>query len=231
MVNSVNNSNASSSANTASTNTDKSIMGKDDFLGLMLAQLKYQDPLNPMDGTQYAAQLAQFTSLEQLTNINDNLKESINANYLLAQSVNNTTTASMIGKEVKLGGSDLKYEGQDNINLGYQLPSDAASIELKIYDSNGKLVRTITDIEKNAGEHKLNWDFTDSKGKKVASGTYTFEIKAKATNGNDISVDTFKYGFVDAVRFTESGTKLIINKIEYLLSDITEITGNEEGDN
>lgn len=226
MVNSVNNNMIN---NTASPSTDKSIMGKDDFMKLMLAQLKYQDPLNPMEGTEYAAQLAQFSSLEQLSNMNENMTQSINADYLLAQSINNTTTATMIGKEVKLGGSGITYAGQDTVNLGYTLPSDASSADLNIYDSTGKLVRTISNLDNNQGEHKLSWDFTDNNGKKVGSGNYTFEVKAKASNGSELSVDIFKYGFIDSVRFTEAGTKLIINKIEYLLSDITEITGNEEG--
>jgi flagellar basal-body rod modification protein FlgD len=181
-----------------------------------------------MDGTEYAAQLAQFSSLEQLSNINTSITDSINANYVLTQSINNTMTAALINKEVKLGGSGISYSGQENINLGYNLGSEASTAELKIFDSNGKLVKTITDIEKDRGDHKLTWDFTDNDGSKVAAGEYTFEVTAKATNGNDITVNLFKYGYIDAIRFTEDGTKLMINNTEYLLSDVTEITGNEE---
>ena len=87
------------------TTQGKSELGKDDFLKLMIEQMKNQDPLSPMEGTEFTAQLAQFSSLEQLSNMSDSLEQSINANYQLTQAVNNTMTAALIGKEVKLEGT------------------------------------------------------------------------------------------------------------------------------
>ena len=97
-----------------SANVKNGTLGKDDFLKLMIAQLKNQDPLNPMNGTEYAAQLAQFTSLEQLTNLNANVSKSIDTNYVLTQSINNTLAATLIGKEVKINGNTIQNNGQES---------------------------------------------------------------------------------------------------------------------
>ncbi len=210
------------------TSANKSVLGKDDFLKMMLAQLKNQDPLNPMDGTEYASQLAQFSSLEQLSNMNSALNTSINANYQLTQSINNTMTAALIGKEVKLDGDSLTYKGQSNITIGYELPSQAGSVTIKISDKYGNVVKTIESNQLETGDHKLSWDFTDNNGNKVPEGDYTFSVDAKSLNGNSITVQKFKYGKIDSIRFTEKGAQLVVNGVEYSISDILEIINPSE---
>lgn len=220
--------NTNSSSNTT-TAKGKSELGKDDFLKLMIAQLQNQDPMEPLDSSAYSAQLAQFSSLEQLSNINDSLETSINANYVLTQSINNTMSASWIGKEVKITGNTLKNNSQGNISIGYTLPSEAASVTVKIYDSKGALVKTINSEELTEGNHKLSWDFTDNNGYKVAKGDYTFKIEAKNSAGKDITVDSYRIGEISSVRYTDNGTVLVVGNVEYNLSDIAEILNTTEG--
>lgn len=200
-----------------------SVMGKDDFLNMLITQLKYQDPLDPMDGSQFAAQLAQFSSLEQLTNINDTLNYSIDANYYLTQSINNTLAATLIGRDVKLSRNDFNYSGQEQQTLGYNLGSNAINVTVKIYNEGGALVKTIEDAPGEAGENKLNWDFTDNDGNTVPEGKYTFEVEA--IDGNDLTVSTDKFvlGLIEGVKFTETGTVLVVNGAEYNLADILEL--------
>ncbi len=213
---------------TAGAAQGKSVLGKDDFMKLMIAQLKNQDPLNPMDGTEFAAQLAQFSSLEQLSNLNQNVMDSIQANYYLTQSINNTLTATLIGKDVKISGNVINYTGGDDARIGYELPHNAVSTTVKIYNEAGDVVKTIENVPMTAGSHKLSWDFTDDDGNSVAEGKYTFKVEAKDSSGNDIEVTNNVYGSIEGVKFTENGTMLIVNGLEYNLSDILEIL-NETG--
>lgn len=219
MVNGVN----SAAGQTNTTTQGSSSLGKDDFMKLLIQQMKHQDPMNPMDGTQFAAQLAQFSSLEQLQNLNTSMTNSINANFMLTQSINNTLSSTLIGKAVKIGGSDLNYTGQDSVQMGYKLPANASSVEVNIYDANGQLVKTISDLPKSLGDNKLSWDFTDNNGNKVQEGSYTFEVKAKDLSGEDITTTSYKYGLVSGIRFTDSGTKLVVDNSEYNFSDILEV--------
>ena len=206
-------------------------MDKDAFLELMIAQLKNQDPLDPMDGTEYASQLAQFTSLEQLTNLNTSMNQSIEADYFLSQSINNTLTATLIGNDVKLASPTLNNIGQEDIEFGYNLPVDASNVSIKIYNEHGALVRTISQENTPNGDHKLSWDFFDDNGNKTPEGAYTFEIEAKDAKGENMNVSSYGIGTIDGVKFGENGTTLIVGGIEYSLADIIEILNHSsEGD-
>jgi flagellar basal-body rod modification protein FlgD len=206
-------------------------MDKDAFLELMIAQLKNQDPLDPMDGTEYAAQLAQFTSLEQLTNLNTSMTESIEADYYLSQSINNTLTATLIGNDVKLASPTLNNIGQENVEFGYNLPVDASNVTVKIYNEHGALVKTINKENTPNGDHKLSWDFFDDNGNKLPEGAYQFNIEATNAAGEKMNVSSYGIGTIDGIRFGENGTTLIVGGIEYSLGDIIEILNNSsDGD-
>ena len=201
-------------------------MDKDAFLKLMISQLKNQDPLNPMDGTEYASQLAQFSSLEQLSNLNDSVNKSIDANYYLTQSINNTLTATLIGNDVKLVSPVLQNKGQESIDMGFNLSSDATNVNIEIYNENGALIKTISQENISSGDHKLSWDFSDNNGVKMPYGKYTYKVTAVDTQGNNFDGTTYGVGTIDGVKFTENGTTLIVDGVEYSLADVLEILNN-----
>jgi len=228
MIDGVTSTAAASTATNSTTSTQgNGALDKNAFLQLLIQQLKYQDPLNPMDGTEYSAQLAQFSSLEQLQNINSSLNSSIDANYLLAQSVNNSMSATLIGKDAKIGSNTISNVGQESATIGYELPVDAKNVEVVIKNGAGVKVKTFDNLDTKQGDYKLDWDFTDDNGGKISTGDYTVEINAKSVDGENITPTQYLVGTIDGVKFGNSGTSLVINGQEYSISDIFEILQSE----
>jgi len=207
----------------ASTTTGKSIMGQDDFLKLMVTQLQNQDPLNPMDATQFASQLAQFTSVEQLSNINTTLQSSISASQLLNQSISNALATTVIGKQVRASGSTVAYDGSGAVKLGYTLPSAASSAEVKILDQYGTVVRTIKGTGITAGDDDVSWDGMTDAGTQAGAGQYTVQVTAADAKGGALTATPYFYGSVTGVRFKSSGTVFVVDGQEIALSDILEV--------
>jgi flagellar basal-body rod modification protein FlgD len=138
-------------------------------------------------------------------------------------------SATLIGKEVKISSNTIEYNRQESAEIGYTLPSEANEITLKIYDEDGKLVRTVEDLEKSEGEHNYTWDFTDDDGDQVDDdSSFTYKIEATSSNDEDITVEQYQIGTIDAIRFTENGTAVVVNNTEYYLSDISEILTKTE---
>ena len=115
---------SSTTAATAAANTQgvqgssRQALGKDDFLKLLITQMRYQDPLSPMDNTQFLAQMAQFSSLEQMQNLNESFDQSM----LLSQSLNNSSAAGFIGRHVRASGDGVTLGPSGSVELGYFLP-------------------------------------------------------------------------------------------------------------
>ena len=181
--------------------TSATTMGKDAFLQMMIAQLQHQDPLNPLDGADFTAQLAQFSSLEQLSNMNTQL-EILN---LYQSSLNNAQSVNLIGKEVTARGDGIKVEGS-SVDLSYNLSENASNVTIKIYDEEANLVDTIELGSQQDGENSVTWDCSS-----FEAGNYTFDVSAKDANGDAISVYTLITGKVTGVTFMEGSPYLSVN--------------------
>ena len=150
-------------------------LGKDDFLRLLLTQLQHQDPLNPMDNTQFIAQTAQFTSLEQLQNINTALGK------LTAAS-----TASGVSQAAALLGKTVKTAGSGPVSLPYSLAGASAPVHVEVLDQDGNVLRSMDIGSKPAGAYTAQWDGRDSAGHPMASGRYYYRVSAVGgTGGSD----------------------------------------------
>ncbi len=118
------------------------ILGKDDFLKLLTSQLKYQNPLEPMNDQEFVAQMTQFSSLEQLQNMNSTLSQNAQWNMLLSQTINNTMATSLIGKEITADSNAIGISGGDGADISFQSADFALTGTITIYDEKGNVVRT-----------------------------------------------------------------------------------------
>lgn len=195
-------------------------MNKDDFLKLFVTQLQNQDPLNPQDGTQFIAQLAQLTQVEQAYNTNTNLQS------LLSQGNNAGTLAavSLIGKQVEAPGSQVELQSGSGATINYNLGRSAETVTVSVLDANGKVVKTINAGARNSGNNSVAWDGTDNSGAALTPGAYSFSITAKDAGGNLISSTGLVRGKVSGVDMSGTTPVLSIGALKLSLTDVISVT-------
>jgi flagellar basal-body rod modification protein FlgD len=216
-----------SNASTESSQTDKTVMGKDDFLSLLVAQLQHQDPLNPSDSTEFTAQLAQFSSLEQLQNVNDTL-----AGFEVYQSTaNNIQASSFIGKTVTASGDTLSVAGGKPDPISLELDEDCQTVYIQIYDAHSEYVTAIEAGSLDAGIHAIDWDATDQYGAAVADGNYSFSVMAVDADGNSVSNTSYVTGEVTGIDYKSGETMLLIGDQEVPIASLIRVENVSTGDN
>lgn len=199
-----------------------------DFLKMLTAELQAQDPMNPMSNADFATQLAQFSSLQQLQGMSGTLDQSLQATLLLGQVFNNTMATSLIGKEIRAQANTLNVSASGTAQLNYNLAANAAEVTIEITDSNGSVVRTINADAQSEGEQTVEWDGLNSEGQHVAEGDYTFSVAAADADGNPITASTYFEGIVSEVKYVDGQVVLVVGGHEVSLSDILLI--REPGD-
>ena len=202
--------------------TDKS-MGKDDFLKLLIAQLSAQDPLDPMGAQDFSAQLAQFSGLEQMTNVNINL-EKLQQQQAASQ---NTAVINLIGKTVESAGNTFNHVAGGSKVLSYSLGGDAESIQIEIFDIAGSRVDTVKLGSQGKGKNQVSWDGVDIQGNPLAAGTYSFAVTASNYAGQPVQTTTFSSGLVSDVVFGEDENYAIVNGKELPISAIKRVSINQ----
>ena len=209
-----------SAGSTSGDVANSNVLGKDDFLKLLVAQLQAQDPLDPQGAEDFSAQLAQFSSLEQLTNVNSNLQKIES----FEQAVNNASLINLIGKNVDSPGDRIDYNTGETKTLNFSLSEDATQVEVDIFDSTGNKVTTLTLSNQSAGNNQALWNGNDGTGKPVQPGAYTFQIKAQTLSGEEILAQTFISGKITDVLFEENGVQVIINGQKTAVSEISRVS-------
>jgi len=202
--------------------SDKNTLGKDDFMTLLVAQLQAQDPTNPMDSQDFSAQLAQFSTLEQTFNINENLVTLQESQIAL----NNTSVLGLIGKTVNSTGNSFTYAEGASVDLKYNIPADAETVTIDILNDNNQLVASINQSDIKAGENILNWSGLDSQGDEVPAGDYKFNVSAQDKIGNSIESETLSAGKVSEIIFDQGVSYAIVNGVKIPTTKITQVSVN-----
>jgi flagellar basal-body rod modification protein FlgD len=205
-------------------------LGKQDFLRLLVTQLQFQDPLKPMENTEFVSQLAQFSALEgnynmsaAISGLDTSFKESLETQNNTAQSMTNASAVSLIGKEVRILQNSVYFEGAGKnpspirVHLGNRNKG-----VVEILDGDGEVIRRLEAKGKDAQNSALvEWDGLTDAGTYASSGTYGIRI---AGSQADPSLYAFAQDVVEGVRFTPEGPRAKIAGKELSVGNILDVS-------
>lgn len=201
------------------------ILGKEDFLRMLTAQMQYQNPLEPMNDQEFIGQMTQFSSLEQLQNLNDTMSTNAQWNMLLSQTINNTMATSLIGKTVTADAS-VTAVGSDHVSpINFNSSGFALSGFVNIYDAEGTVVRTITLSQLQAGENSIAWNGKDNSGNDLPRGNYNYSVDLRDPQGNAVSAAGFSKGLVTGVDYIDGQAYLLVDSGMIPLASVRSVTG------
>jgi flagellar basal-body rod modification protein FlgD len=199
---------AASAAATAAVHKTASTLGINDFLKLMTTQLKNQDPMKPLDGTEMVAQLAQFgtvSGVQQMNSTLATLSDSLRSSQALSG-------ATMVGHEIIAQSGTASFDGSNGIVGGVDVPGGASSVSLTINDASGQVIRHLT-VATASGQQAFRWDGKNDSGATVAAGSYTLKATANV-GGATQGLTTEVAARVTSVSLDSNGTGLTLNTPE-----------------
>ncbi len=212
---------ASSTASATSSSTSSTLDASYSmFLQLLCTQLQTQNPLDPVDPTDFTQQLATYAGLEQQISTNDKLDELISS--LSSLSLSNGT--GYLGRTVDVSTDTLSVSDDGTVNAGwvYTLGSSASEVTLSVVDEDGNTVWE-GDGETASGKHTFTWDGTDGNGNAVGAGDYTLQVTATNASGNTVTSSISIRGIVTAVDSSSGSTVLELGDTQVELDDVTRL--------
>jgi flagellar basal-body rod modification protein FlgD len=196
-------------------------LGKEDFLNLLVTQLKNQDPLNPSDPTEFTAQLAQYSSLEQLYNLNDRMAafESVQSGF------ERLSALSLIGKNVVAESGAFRFDGEP-VELGCRFPQDIERATVYVKNEAGQVVDEVALTAPSAGEEFFAWD---GGGGELPAGNYHLEVIGTREDGSQVAGICLVGSRVTGVNFQESENTLLTTNGPVSAVDVTRVNNLTSG--
>jgi len=222
--------NVVSEGNTSLFKTKGSEMGKDQFLNLLVAQLKYQDPLNPAQDTEFVAQLAQFSQLEftqnstsAISQLSANMQAFMDMQTLQAQSITNASATPLLGKEVRVMETTFQHKGLSEKEFNIHVLEGYSQGNVIIKNEEGDVVAEIgfSLEDSKGGDTTIKWDgWNREANTQCLGGKYTVEV----TGINSKTVGyAYQEGTVSGVSFNSGGASLTVNGVQYGLGYLVSV--------
>lgn len=183
---------------------------KNEFLQLFVTQLRNQNPLEPRDGAEYLGQLAQFSTLEGIRNMEtafNKIANSLNSNQALQAS-------SLVGKNVDVKTDNGLYIQGTNVKGNIDVPAYATNVQMEIQNDKGEVIKSVKMNNVDKGEMAFVWDGLDDSGNPQPSGAYRFIAKANV-QGQETRIDTYLSANVDSVTINKNGQPVTLNVSGY----------------
>jgi flagellar basal-body rod modification protein FlgD len=202
----------------AAANEDKTILGKDDFMKLLLVELQHQDPTEPMDSEKILSQTSQLATLEASENTNKALSN-------LAASLGSSqqfSTIAAIGKTADLGSNAIALDDGTSTDFEVYFPSDIQQGTVQILDSNGGLVKNLDVGTNPKGVYQFSWDGTDASNNAVEGGLYYVTASYSDPDGNVLETRLGAYP-IESVRFEDGQTLVKVGSSYVPLENIVEV--------
>jgi flagellar basal-body rod modification protein FlgD len=198
----------------------------DDFMNLLVTQLRYQDPMNPMDNNEFINQTTNFTQLEELTKMSSSMEKIENSLVSKNNSESLLSASSFLGKEVTYSSKNIEMKDEGTI-LRFNLSSTPSNTKIQIFDSLNNLVGEYTPENVSKGENILEWDGTLDDGTKLPNGIYSYLVQSTNSMGDGVQSWTFDKGVVQGV--TQLDGKLLFQignqQVEYgLIYSVSNLT-------
>lgn len=209
---------AAESATDTTRTTGPKALGQDDFLKLLVTQLKQQDPLNPTNNTEFVAQLAQFSQLEQSVKQAQLMQQSLDAQAASLQ----FTLLPMVGHRVGLD-MPLVQVGAGPATIRYALDKDAARVSINILDQQGQVIRTLDYAGRPSGLNVAEWDGKNQNGTPMPAGVYRYALSAIDATGASVTSQGRAQLTVSGIRMEDGAAKLVVGDLTVNPSDVVEL--------
>jgi len=198
--------------------SNKSQLGQQDFLKLMTTQLNNQDPMKPMASGEFYSQIAQFSSVAGIQDLQKSFTQVASA-MLSSQALQ---ASSLVGRDVLVPGESGGLSDGGQLQGAINLPLSAKGVQVDIHDAGGSLIRTLDLGDQSAGLAKFQWDGRDASGQPAAAGTYSMSARG-IIDGQQTGLDTLIADRVDSVTINQSGQGVSLNLSGHGAMDLAKV--------